>query len=245
MLSLEQRFQRLLSIREEILKLVAEAQTLLPQGGTLILSELQQELPPPEARSESTPAAVSAVIAGPATTTSTPLPNAKRTEEEGCPHAYTPRPEGPLKGKSLGFAVEEVMKNNFSQVPGVNRQIMGILAEQGFDGFPAHSLEDPIDLVRAILSNHPTVERPSRKTYLWVPKPNTPDETQGQNALPLPAAPLTTTQPLPEATEDVSSPPKQQEQTESRPDAHTVTFLELVSQDSPGREATDNGNEDL
>jgi hypothetical protein len=243
--SLEQRFQRLLSIREETLKLVAEAQTLLPQGGTLILSELQQQLPPAEARSESSPATVSAVTAAPTTTAGTPLSSAQPTEEEAHPHPYNPRPEGPLKGKSLGFAVEEVMKNNFSEVPGVNRQIMAILAEQGFDGFPAHSLDDPIDLVRNILSNHPNVERPSRKTYLWVPKANTPEETQGPNALPLSAPPLTTTQPRREATDDASSPPNQEEQTGLRRDAQTVTFLELVSQESPAGEPTDNGNEDL
>ena len=40
--SLEEKFQRLLSIRAQILELVAEADTLVPQGGYLILSDLSE-----------------------------------------------------------------------------------------------------------------------------------------------------------------------------------------------------------
>ena len=246
--SLEEKFQRLLSIRAQILELVAEADTLVPQGGYLILSDLSELHAGLSAAPAEDPAPE--VTNPPANPAPGPVGKPEKDEEENRSHPYTPRPEGPLKGKSLALAVEEVMKTHFTQVAGVNRQIMAILAEGGFDGFTAYSLEDPMELVRNTLSAHPNVDRPTRKTYIWVPRQNSPEDIQGQSPAPAPSDPPSGTNPDEQkpGTSPAPSPTETERKTADSGAGNTeseeVTFLELVPR-AMGTEAPENGDEDL
>lgn len=244
MASLEERFQRLLSIRAQILELVAEADTLLPQGGMLILSELQQGSAPSQSPAKPAPARINEPITTTPQPSQTSLAVTKPDEEDNRPHPYTPRAEGPLKGKSLAVAVQEVMRQSFSQVAGVNRQIMAILADQGFDGFAAHSLEDPMEQVRNILANHPNIERPTRKTYVWVEKPAKSEEGETQNPNPPLTQPFTEKSP---AEPKAGIIPQRSEEQPTLPGAENedlTTYLQLVS-GPKGPETNENGDEEL
>jgi hypothetical protein len=253
MASLEEKFQRLLSIRTRILELVQEADTLVPQGGHLILSDLSSvQTDVPIAQSRAVPATT--VVSGlnqPTASHTAPVSGKpekpEREEEETRSHPYTPRPQGSLKGKSLTVAVEEVMKTHFTQVPGVNRQIMAILADEGFDGFAAYSLNDPMELVRNTLSAHPNVDRPTKKTYIWVPRENKPDDSTsqaGNPTTPLPSIPGPQEGTAPESESTLHSDPKTTPSPETTGDSEDVTFLDLVPQ-ATGAETPDNGDEEL
>ena len=250
--SLQEKFQLILSIRTQILDLVAQADAILPKGGYLILSELLEETPVSQSPSLSethpgTPEVLNPGSKSVSSASSAPsrAPAQERIDqEETRPHTYTPRPDGTLKGKTLAAAVEEVMRNHFSQVPAVNRQVMVLLADEGFDGFGPQSLEEPMEQVRNALAANPNVDRPTRKTYIWKPKNNPSDDKQAHNDGPSPAI----EQRLELASDPTHPPTAQQQQAnnarESASSTGDVTFLELVTQ-TPGKDPADNGDEDL
>ena len=255
MASLEEKFQRLLRIRAHILELVQEADGLVPQGGHLILSDLsavQTDLPTEQGRI----APATTIAPDPQKTVAShvaPAPGKPdkpdKEEEESRAHPYTPRPQGPLKGKSLAIAVEEVMKTHFTQVPGVNRQIMAILADEGFDGFTAYSLNDPMELVRNTLSNHPKIDRPTKKTYIWVPRETKTEYTTSQIGIPSSPIPSTpgseeTGTPKSESTVHSTPDPATAPPSQTTGQSEDVTFLDLVPQ-TTGAETPENGDEEL
>ena len=201
-LTLAEKFQTILEIKNRIEALVKEANQLLNDGGTAIIEELyaqrawlvadssdstqgaNQRAQPrqPTQAPDTASNRPDNLITLPTTPTTpkqtpdnsqaiTPPPPSQHSGKTGDDaQEYVPNLHGPLKGKTLADAVETVMKEHFAQSSGANRQILAVLADKGFDGFPPHSQDTPMELLRRALLINPNIERPNRKAYIWKPK---------------------------------------------------------------------------
>jgi hypothetical protein len=254
MKSPDQKFSEILRILREIGDLLAEADKLIPEMSETIVKELYI------ARVGRTQPAQDK--ATPQNEPPPGVPEQAAKEEQHSPalsivkttakHAYEPRPEGPLKGKTLNEALEEIMRTRFTKTTAVMAQILTILADQGFDGFTGYDIEDPMKAIRKILADHPDVARPNQKNYQWKPGENSPPskdpqepsnppppEEQQPSPGPVPANPDNETEQH-QPDKEGAPPADQAEQPEQ------VSFYELtISNPHPGEEPTDNGEEEL
>lgn len=265
-LTLAQKFERILEIKTQIEGLVTEANLLLQNGGSLLIEELHQQflLPPAERATQKeaiykpsttsepptnlvplpfpTPTPVQDSV-GLRSTTPSASPATAGTDE---PQPYSPKPRGPLKGKTLAEAVETVMRDNFSQVPGANRQILAVLGDKGFDGFAPHSQDTPMELLRRALLSNPNIERPNRKAYIWKPRDLSPAPAPTQNAPDhadpsIKDSPDNQPQPVEEATQNSETDLNQPDSNERAPSEQALTLSEMLLAD-PG---ADNDDETL